>query len=129
MTIDLNHEERVHLARLVAEVLDDWRLEADVQIHLLGLPDSTRPRQMTKFKAGNTPFPDNQEMIQRARHILGIQNSLHVIFAQNPHMPRFWLTNPNNRHFGEAPLGIMMDEGLNGMGRVWGHLDCTQNWE
>lgn len=129
MKIELNYEERLRLGALVMEVLDDWGIEGNVQMSLLGMPEKTRPRELNRLRSGSTPFPESDDSVQRARHILGIQNALHLIFPRNPHMPAFWLTNPNNRQFGRAPLEVMIEEGLSGMSRVWGHLDCTQGWD
>lgn len=128
MTVELNYEERLRLGPLVMGVLDEWQITDEAQMALLGLPDGTPSRQLTRYRHGSAPMPEEADIIERSRHILGIQQALHLIFALNANMPGFWLTNPNNRQFGRAPMEIMLDEGLDGMRRVWGHLDCTQNW-
>lgn len=127
MDTALNHEERCILARLVMETLDDWQIDPGDQLALLGLPEGTRTRELTRLRGG-APFPDDTLQVSRARHILGIQSSLHMIFPHNRNMPAFWLHH-GNRYFPDSPLSVMIDDGLPGMHRVWSHLDCTQNWD
>lgn len=128
LTVQLNQEERQMLGPMVMEVLDDWQLNDEACLALLGLPEKTRARELTRYRHGNTPIPDDADVVERTRTIIGIQQALHLIFARNPNMPGFWLANRNNRQFGRAPMEVMLEEGLAGMQRVWGHLDCTQNW-
>ena len=128
MSVELNDEERRRLAPLVMSILDEWKLNEDAQLAMLGLSNQMRPRHLNQYRRGTTPFPQEDDLIERARHIIGIQQALHLVFPRNPHMPACWLSNPNNKHFGQAPMGIMLEEGHPGMERIWGHLDCTQNW-
>lgn len=127
MSTQLSEEDRIRLAELVMSILDEWRLSAEQQLALLGLPEGTKPRELTRWRRG-TPFPQEEALLDRAKHVLGIQEALHVVFPLNPHMPLFWLNN-RNRYFKTAPIHVMLEEGLPGMNRVWRHLDCTVNWE
>lgn len=128
MSVILNDEERRRLAPIVMSILDDWKIDEESQVTLLGMTGEMKPRHLNQYRRGTTAFPQEDDLIERARHIVGIQEALHLIFPRNPHMPAFWLTNPNNKHFGRAPILIMLEEGIPGMERIWGHLDCTQNW-
>ncbi|WP_303906957.1 hypothetical protein [Thiohalomonas denitrificans] len=125
--MELDYEERRRLATIVMAILDEWKLDGEQQLAVLGMPGGTRPRHLNQYRQGTTPFPQEAELIDRARHIIGIQEALHLIFSRNPLMPSFWLSNPNNRQFGQAPVSIMLEDGLPGMEQVWGHLDCTRN--
>ena len=127
MAVELSEEERIQLAALVMSIFEEWQLDGDQQLALLGLPEGTKHRELTRWRRG-TPFPQEDALLNRAKHVLGIQESLHVIFPLNPRMPVFWLTN-RNRYFKSPPLTVMLEEGLVGMNRVWRHLDCTVNWE
>ncbi len=128
MALELEYEERRRLAPMVMAILDEWKLDGEQQVAILGMHGEIRPRHLSQYRQGTTPFPQEDELIERARHIVGIQEALHLIFPRNPHMPSFWLANPNNRQFGQAPMNIILEDGLPGMERIWGHLDCTQNW-
>ena len=108
-------------------ILEEWRLAPTDQLKLLGFPEGTKPRRLSQYKNGE-PFPDDENVLKHAKHLLGIQESLHVVFARNRNMPNFWLKNRNKTLKG-IPLEIMLDEGLGGMFRVWRYLDCTINWD
>lgn len=123
----LSENERIQLAQLVMDIFEDWQLSSEQQLELLGLPSGTKPRELTRFRHGS-PFPPVDSVLERAKHILGIQHSLHVVFPRNHNMPNFWLRN-RNRQLKDRPLAIMLGEGLSGMNRVWRSLDCTLNWE
>jgi hypothetical protein len=127
VSVELSDEERIRLAELVMSIFEEWHLDPVQQLSLLGLPEDTKPRELTRYRRG-TPFPQEEALLTRAKHVLGIQESLHVVFPLNPQMPIFWLNN-RNRYFKAAPLHVMLEEGLPGMNRVWRHLDCTVNWQ
>ncbi len=127
MNVELNETERTNLALLVMDILEDWRLADEDKLALLGLPEGTRPRELTRFKRGQ-PFPQDEAVIERAKHLLGIQEALHVVFCRNPNMPAFWLRT-RNRVLRQIPIELMLSDGLDGMHRVWSHLDCTVNWD
>ena len=123
----LSLDDRGDLARLVIDIMQEWQLSPEQQLNLLGMPEDCRPRELVRLKNGS-PLPEDELILDRARHILGIQHSLHIVFPMNQNMPKFWLKN-KNRFLKGVPLYIMMGEGLDGMHRVWRHLDCTLNWE
>lgn len=128
MTAVLTEEERTRLALLVMHIFEEWQVEGAQQLMLLGLPETTSTRVLTRYRRGTAPLPEDDATLERAKHLLGIQHSLHVVFPRNPYMPSFWVKNHNRRLKG-APLAIMLEEGLSGMHRIWRHLDCTLNWE
>jgi hypothetical protein len=127
LTAELDQSERTTLASLTMNILEEWRIAPEDQLKLLGFPEDTKPRHLSKYKNGE-PFPDDENILKHAKHLLGIQESLHIVFALNRNMPSFWLKNRNKVLKG-IPLQIMLDEGLGGMFRVWRYLDCTVNWD
>ena len=128
MAVELSDSERTRLGQIVTEILDNWGIKDELQIELLGLPKKTKLRQLTRYRQGQQPLPQEEELLERAQHILGIHESLELMFPLNKSMPNFWLRN-RNRSLKGIPLRIMLETGLIGMGRVWGILDCTQNWK
>ncbi|MBF0471480.1 MAG: hypothetical protein HQL48_08900 [Gammaproteobacteria bacterium] len=117
------------LKRLTAEVistLDRWKIGDEATLLLLGFPEETRPRVLTRLRHGSQQLAE--EARERGRNILGIQRALEITFPLNRHMPGFWLTT-HDRHLKGMPLEIMVNEGLDGLERVWRRLDCTRNWE
>lgn len=119
--------EREQLAILVMGVLDDWNIREEYQLRLLGLPAATPGRELTRLSRGKA-LPDDDDVLQRAVHLIGIEQALSVVYPLNRRMAGFWLTT-RNRFFRGAPMTVMLEEGLGGMDRVWRHLDCTRNWE
>ena len=128
MAVELSDSERIQLGQVVTQIFDNWGIKDVLQVKLLGLPEKTKPRQLTRYRHGQQPLPQEDELLERAKHILGIQQSLEIMFPLNKNMPNFWLRN-RNRSLKGIPLTIMLETGLTGMGRVWRILDCTQNWE
>lgn len=127
MITALNDDERTRLGVMVMDILDEWRLAPQDQIFMLGMPENTKPRELSRYRNGTVPLPQDENILSHARHVLGIQESLHVVFPLNRNMPGFWLKHRNKVLKG-IPLQIMLDEGISGMHRVWCQLDCTQNW-
>lgn len=114
---------------VVMDILDRWRISGEQKIALLGLPEKTRPRELTRYKHG-TPFPDDNKVLKdHVEHIMGIQESLGIIYPLAPTMPSHWLKTRNRYFRGATPLHIMLDEGLAGMHRIWCHLDVSRNWD
>lgn len=124
--VELNLQERERLAVIVMGILDDWELENEIKLKLLGLENTAKGRSLTRFRNG-TALPEDEGLIERAKSLIGIQQSLHMVFPLNHNMPAFWLRNRNKQLKG-IPLLIMLEEGVNGMDRVWRLLDCTKNW-
>lgn len=125
--MDLTQEERSRLAVAIVHTLDDWGVGPVEQIGLIGLPEKTRPRDITRYRNG-TALPDDEEVIQRCQHIIGIHHALQLIFAHNPQFPGLWITDPANRHFDGSPVEMMLREGLSGMARVRRLLENGSDW-
>lgn len=124
--VQYTQQERETLARIVMGILNEWNIREEFQLQLLGLPDNTPTRELSKFGRGKA-LPEGDDLIERVKHIIGIHQALKVIFPLNHKMAGFWLTT-RSRHLGALPLTIMLEEGLSGMERIWCHLDCTRNW-
>ncbi len=125
----LSENERLQLAQQVVAILISWDLCNEDQMALLGLPPETKPRQMSHYRQGSRPLPEDEGVLERVQHILGIQESLDRLFPLNRNMPRFWIRNRSKLFRYRAPLELMLTEGLAGMGRVWSQIDCTRHWE
>lgn len=125
---DFSHDDRVRLAQDAMLALSDWGAPPEQQLALLGLPRQTRPRALKRYRDG-TPLPESGETLERARHIVGIQESLERNHPRNRRAGFLWLYNKNKYFPENPPMGIMLDEGLPGLHRVWVNLDCTVGWD
>ncbi len=129
MVTQYSEQDRMQMARRVINALEDWRLEPQTQIQLMGLPDSTRPRHLKRFQDGMQALPDDAEILERARHLIGINDSLVRIHPMNHRAGYLWLQNRSKYFPDNPPLQVMLEEGLSGLHRVWANLDCTIDWE
>ena len=120
-------EARAELARVIMRVLDEWGLEPDQKVRLLGLPESTRARALRLYLQG-TPLPDDQATDQRLSHLLSIDRALHTVLPHNTAAARFWITTPNPLFLDRTPLEVMLADGLLGMQHIVEHLNGTGEW-
>jgi hypothetical protein len=127
MENELNIEEQQALASLLIKLLDAWKLEPEQQVQLLGLPEKTRLRALSRHKAGE-PLPDDGQLLQRAQHLVAIDQALHVSFPTNAAMANYWVTTENSYFGGRTPLQIMLDEGDDGIVQVRAHLEHSDGW-
>lgn len=87
---------------------------------LLGLSPKTRTT-LSRYRSG-TPFADNQDLLGRVGHLLGIHKSLRLIFPHNIDLAYEWITQLNRRFDGATPLAIMK-KGYEGIMAVRRYLD------
>jgi hypothetical protein len=126
--IEFSEQDRVGLAGMVMEVFSEWRLTENEMVMLLGLPEGTRQRVLTRYRHG-TPLPDDELVLERVRHILGISQSLQLLNPLNPGTGYLWLRNRSKYFHKRPPLQVMLEDGFPGLKQVWTNLDCTQGWD
>jgi hypothetical protein len=118
----------MQLARLIVQMLDEWGVEPAGQVLLLGLPEDTKPRSMSRY-GRDFPLPEDAEVMERVEHLVGIADALRTTFPRNARMGVHWLNQPNNRFDGRVPLDVMLEDGLAGVIAVRAHLDCAFDWD
>lgn len=124
--LELSYEQRVMLTERVMELFDEWGIGKREQMTLLGLKG--KERMLTQFKYG-TPVPDEQPVLQRVRHLVGIGDALFHNFPRAKAGGAVWLRNTNKYLTKRPPLTIMLEDGIPGLKQVWTNLDCTQGWD
>ena len=122
-----DQKERAELTRLVMQILDDWKVEADAQIRLLGLPEKTRTRALNRYRQGE-PLPDDGTTDRRISCLLSIQRSLQTALPHNAAMAGVWVTSPNPILGNQTPLVVMLSEGLTGMEKITEILQHRGEW-
>lgn len=118
----LNPAERDEMLQTLLWVLDQWGLEGDEKVRLLGLPDNTPSRVLQQFRQGKA-LPDETLFLQHAELILAIYRAISSFFPGNPTMANYWVTTRSSSLGGRAPLEIMLSEGLAGMQYCLDHLN------
>lgn len=112
---------RERLARLVVALLDHWQLRLPDQAALLGLSARSRST-IARYRKGE-PFADSADLIARAGHLLGIHKALRILFPHDRGLAYRWVSAPNRRFGGAAPLDIMKKHGYEGILAVRRYLD------
>jgi hypothetical protein len=112
---------RERLAKLVVALLDHWQLRLPDQAALLGLSAQSRST-IARYRKGE-PFADSADLIARAGHLLGIHKALRILFPHDRGLAYRWVSAPNRRFGGAAPLDIMKKHGYEGILAVRRYLD------
>ena len=112
---------RERLAKLVVALLDHWQLRLPDQAALLGLSAHSRST-IARYRKGE-PFADSADLIARAGHLLGIHKALRILFPHDRGLAYRWVSAPNRRFGGAAPLDIMKKHGYEGILAVRRFLD------
>lgn len=124
---DLSFDQRVDLARVVMNVLDDWSVEGEDRVLLLGLPSDTKPRSLQRYRK-DTPFPDDEDVYARIEHLIGIADALRTSFPRSVEAGAIWMKRRNARFDNRSPLRVMLEEGMGGIVYIRTHLDCAYDW-
>lgn len=119
--IDLHaRASRERLAKMVVALLDHWKLPLNEQAALLGLSAQSRST-IARYRRGE-PFADSADLLARAGHLLGIHKALRIMFPHDRDLAYRWVSAPNRRFGGAAPLDIMK-RGFEGLLAVRRYLD------
>jgi hypothetical protein len=124
---ELTQDDRVELARMVTNMLDEWGIKASDQVNILALPDGTPTRMLRRYQ-DNTPLPNDPDVLKRVEHLMGIADALRTTFPRNARIGLLWLKQPCKRLRRRRPLDIMVEDGLSGLITVRTHLDCSFAW-
>jgi len=122
--IDFNPHDsayRKSLAKSIMNLFDLWNLKNEDQASLLGLSMGVRT-SLSRYRKGH-PFADNQDLLDRAGHLLGIHKSLRLIFPHNKELAYRWVTQPNKRFENKSPLDIMKERRFEGLLAIRRFLD------
>lgn len=124
---NLSFDEQVVLARLIMNLLDDWGVGDSDKVILLGMPEGTKARHLTRYRQ-DTPLPDAEEVRVRVEHFIGIADALRLANPLNAQGGVMWMQRRNRRFNGRTPLDIMLEDGLRGIAAVRRNIDCSYDW-
>jgi hypothetical protein len=125
--MQINPQQRAALSRIVMQILDDWEIDDNDKIKLLGLPAETKPRMMNRYR-NNSELPDIIEINERIEQLVAISEALRTTYPHNYRMSMHWLNTPHRRFNQKTPLNMILNNGLNGMMAVRADLDCAYAW-
>jgi len=117
----------IQRSQLTMQLLNEWEIPLKSQIDILGLPEKTSTRYLSKFSQ-DTPLPDDKDIQVRIEHLVGIADALRTTFPHNANMGKHWMKTPHRRLNKKSPISVLMDEGLTGLINVRATLDCSFDW-
>ena len=94
MISDLNKSEKGVLSSMIIKLLDSWEVDSADKIKLLSLPDNTPTRSIRKYR-NCTPFPENDVLLEKIEHLIGIADALRTTYPRNMHMGPQWMNKPH----------------------------------
>jgi len=119
--VDLaSRHARARLAAMVVRLLDHWQLSPGEQAEVLGLSPASRST-LARYRAGE-PLADSRDLLDRARHLLGIHKSLRLLFPHDRDLAYRWMTTPNRR-VGARPVDLVRAHGFEGLLALRRYLD------
>ena len=105
---------------MVVRLLEHWQLTTAEQAALLGLSPGSRST-LARYRNGE-PLADSRDLLDRAGHLLGIHNSLRLLFPHDRDLAYRWMTAPNRR-LGGRPIDVVVTHGFEGLLAVRRYLD------
>ena len=126
---NMDEEGKIAFTREIIAMLDEWKASDSNQLVLLGLPDSTRVRQIRSYRQGSSILPEDDARVNEyIDHMLGIADALRTSNPCNSTASGMWMNRVNNRFKDRTPLNAMLEDGLIGIVAVRIHLDCAYDW-
>jgi hypothetical protein len=114
-------ETRRRLAKMCLRLLELWGLNRRQQAIVLGLSPDTRST-LRRFAQG-APLPDQRDILDRAGHLMGIIQSLELLFPENPELIAAWALTRDHALGGATPYEIVEQEGVAGLRDLRAYLD------
>lgn len=112
-----DEQVRKDLARVVLALFARWNLGTEQQLALLGLSPESR-RLLAQYRTGDKPLPGGRDSLDRAGYLMGIHKGLHLLFPEDEELRYGWVHLRNALLDGDAPLQVMLRDGLVGLARV-----------
>ena len=117
-------DKRAVLAVAVSKLFDKWTLGTADRLALLGLSEDNRAA-LQRYSKGE-PLAANRDLTDRVGHLLGIHKSLNLLYPKNEEIVAGWMSSPNTKFGGQAPISIVRRFGLPGLAMVRGTLDVMR---
>jgi len=112
----------------IIRMLDQFGLDAEQQIKVLGFPEGTRTKTLRQHRE-NKPFPDDEQVQQRVSLLAHISDALRTTYPTNPQMALFWIKQKNRHLDNHCPVEVMSRGTRNDLLTVLSLLDCTVHWD
>jgi len=115
-------DSRTKLTKMVMRLLDEWELTTAQQLTLLGLRETSR-NMLARYRSQESIVPFDQDKLDRIGILLAIYKDLYDLFPENEALRKTWIKRNNKMLSNQAPLNIMIKDGLFGLANVMRFLD------
>lgn len=120
-TVAQSADDLARVGRMIIQLFDRWNLStADRQV-LLGRPGEDSCT-LTALRNGKPPEGDS-DILERATILLRIHKSLRQLFPANADLAYRWMSQPNRRFDGLAPIKLVQRDGLSGLYAIDSYLE------
>ena len=113
---------RKTMARALIKLFDQWNIDSNTRLNLLGLSDNSRSL-LTKYRKGEQGIPANRDAIDRVGWLLATHKALRLLFPHNEQLRKSWVNRRNAAFDNHTPLEYMTERGLIGLANVSRYLD------
>ena len=128
MNYQYSNEEMQKISVMIVSYLDSWNVKDEYILSILGLPKETKVRLLQQVRKGSKMLPQTDELLRRIEHVVGITEALRTTFPFSESMRIKWLHRPHRRFQKQAPLMVILKEGLKGLQRIRVEVDCSYSW-
>ncbi len=116
-----DEHKRAVLAKAIMRAFDQRGLPNSDRQLLLGLGPNSRAT-LSRYAKGQ-PLNNIRDLLDRVGHLLAVYRGLQLLYPENPEIRAGWLSSPNRRFHGKAPIDVVRDRGFAGLLMVRGQVD------
>jgi hypothetical protein len=110
------------MAKALINLFDQWDIDNNARLNLLGLSDNSRAL-LSKYRKGEQGVPTSRDAMDRVGWLLAIHKALRLLFPHNDQLRKSWVRRRNATFSNQPPLEYMMERGLIGLANVSRYLD------
>ncbi len=110
------------MAKALINLFDQWSIDNNTRLNLLGLSDNSRSL-LNKYRKGEQGVPTSRDAIDRVGWLLAIHKALRLLFPHNEQLRKEWVSRRNTAFDNQTPLEYMTERGIIGLANVSRYLD------
>jgi len=115
-------DARKVMAKALMKLFDQWRIDNNTQLNLLGLSSNSRSL-LNRYRRGDQGIPTSRDAMDRAGWLLAIHKALRLLFPHNEALRKSWVSRKNSAFDNQTPLEYMTERGIIGLANVSRYLD------
>ncbi len=115
-----SEDDRLALGQAALSLLDDWGLNGEQQVVMLGL-DANHSISLDVLMRGE-PLPDDEDVLERASRFLNLSLSLIALHNYESAKVKDWMVLGNDEIGGNTPFNFIRDYGVTGLAWLDDHL-------